>query len=182
MVRIGKVVFGVSLAVACIGTPAQATVVAGFDPANTVWPLSGGPFTVDLVADVSDDVFGWGVDLAMGTGGIVSLDSIAINGALWTAPGSSDDGLAGIGVPPGNSYSGNGLLLCTLTFSPLAIGDTDLFLSDDYPADQTEGWPLDPSGFDTDVTYNTGHIQITPEPAAFSLLVLGGLAVLRRRR
>ena len=182
MTRRWKVALVVLSAVACTTPSAHATVVVGFVDQHTVASLGGGSFTVDIVADISDDVFGWGIDLEIATPGVVQLDSITINSMYWTEPGSSDDGLAGIAVPPGASYSGADLLLCTLEFTPLALGSTGLHLSDDYPSDLTEGWPLDPTGFDADVTYIAGSITIVPEPTALTVLAFGGLFMLGHRR
>ena len=182
MVWKGKVVFGVLLAAACIATPAQATVVCGFDPDASTHGLGGGQFTVDIVADITDvSVFGWGLDLDFSTSGIVQLDSITL-GPLWDEPGSTGDGdgLAGAAFP--DSVSGLDLLLATLTFTPLALGETDLILSHDNPPDLTEGFPLDPTGFEEDETFNLGHITIVPEPATLALLFLSGLVAVRRRR
>jgi hypothetical protein len=36
--------------------------------------------------------------------------------------------------------------------------------------------------WNTDALYTTGELSVTPEPATLSLLALGGLAVIRRRR
>ena len=60
----------------------------------------------------------------------------------------------------------------------------DLTLSDDNPADLSEGFALDPPpiGAFADVIYVPGSITVTPEPASLALLLLGGVACVSRRR
>lgn len=179
MVWKGKVALGALLAVACIAGSAQATVVAGFNPTDSS-VLLGDTVDVQIVADVTDvSIFGWGLDVDYDDQ-LVELENIAI-GPLWDDVGATGDGdgLAGSTFP--DSISGTGLLLATLTFRGVGLGVSPLELSHDNPPDLTEGFPLDPTGFETDETFLLGSIEVTPEPASLALLMLGGLAVIRRR-
>ena len=50
------------------------------------------------------------------------------------------------------------------------------------PGDLTEGFALDPSGFDLDVTFGSATVQALPEAGSALLLALAGVARLARRR
>lgn len=99
-------------------------------------------------------------------------------GPEWVPAFAPDgDGLAGIAFPTG--VSGNDILLATITFSGDAVGETDLFLST-TPQDLTEGFGLDPTGF-AEVSFAPGHVEVIPEPASVSLLVVCCLVVFTRK-
>lgn len=165
----------------CMCSPALVSgqgVRVFFDPSVATVGLNG-TVDINLVADITDPVFGWGLDLLIGTPSITTLTSVAINASVWDAAFAPDgDGLAALSRL--GSTSGNGIVLATLTFSGDAIGQSFLWASD-TPGDPTEGWPLDPTGFDTAV-YEKGSITVTPEPTTLSLLALGALGLIRRRR
>jgi hypothetical protein len=154
---------------------AQATVTVRFEPSDLAVDVSDA-FTLDIVADIPDPVLGWGLDLALDPT-IASLVGVDAIGPLWTPAFAPDgDGLAAIAFP--SSISGNDVLLATLSFSALALGETDLLLSV-TPGDLNEGFPLDPTGF-ADLIFESGHVTV-PEPAAL-LLAAGMLTVMQRRR
>src|SRR5262249_52065103 len=130
-------------------------------------------------------VVGWGLDLTVTQPTLMSLvGAPAIASPPWVPANAPDgDGLAGIAslAPPINgSVSGNNVALATLHFTAKLVGDTDLVLST-TPGDLTEGFALDPSGFDT-VTFQAGHVTVVPEPATVLCLASGLLLTLRRRR
>jgi len=80
-----------------------------------------------------------------------------------------------------NSVTGTSALV-TFSFTAVGIGNA-LFAVGDHNAggDLTEGFALDPSGFGT-VSYSAISINVIPEPATLALLILGGMAAIRRRR
>ncbi len=169
--------------------PADATVVVSLSPANQVVPLVDGTATVDIVAVIpeADAIVGWGLDLDL-FGTSVSVSGSAINEPTWTAVSGVDgDGLAGlVPTPPGTAIWSDpvAIVLATVTLSLDELGTTDLTLSDDNPADLSEGFALDPPpvGAFADVSYQPGSITVIPEPACLMLLMLGGAACVSRRR
>ena len=157
---------------------ATAEVIVSFNP-NPAVTTPGGVVTVDIVANMPDKVLGWGLDLSLSNPGLASVTDITI-GPLWAAsPGNDGDGLAGLHFPP-PGVDGIDVLLATIEFTAgLSTGTTDLILSV-TGGDQSEGFALDPSGFDT-YMLNTGVLNVVPEPTALALLLLGGVAAFRRR-
>jgi hypothetical protein len=148
-----------------------------FEPADQTVGI-GEPITVNLVADVTSPVIGWGLDVIEDTPGIITPSApMTIGPAWWAADTVDGDGLAGLAFP--DSYSGTGILLATFSFTAIAEGDTYLLASYTL-GDDTEGFALDPSGF-ANVEFVPGHITVTPEPAALAMLMIGGLIVSRRR-
>lgn len=171
-----------------IAAPASATIQVSIEPAFQVVPLSAGTTTVDIVAIIpeEDAVVSWGLDLSL-LGSSVSLLSASVNEPTWTAAtGVDGDAFAALAPsPPGTAIwsSPTAILLATVTVSVDALGLTSLVLSDDNPADLTEGFALNPPpvGAFADLIYNSGAINVIPEPASLALLGLGALLVVRRR-
>ncbi|RMF76643.1 MAG: PEP-CTERM sorting domain-containing protein [Planctomycetota bacterium] len=157
---------------------ANANVIVSFDP-NPAVTTPGGVVNVNIVADMTDKILGWGLDLTLSNPGLASITNVTV-GPLWSgSPGNDGDGLAGLHFPP-PGVIGNGILLATVELTAGAsTGTSDLILSV-TPGDQSEGFALDPSGFDT-FTLNTGVLNVVPEPGALALLLLGGVAAFRRR-
>ena len=153
-------------------------VVVRFDPAVKVVGF-GETFTVDIVADITDAVLGWGLDLTIVDTTVVAPDGSPSVGPLWDAAIAPDgDGLVGLTFP--DSVVGSDVLLATLSFSAIGVGETDL-LASVSPNDLTEGFPLDPTGF-SEIVFQPGHVTVTPEPAALFVVTAAGLPLLLRRR
>ncbi|MCK4660127.1 MAG: hypothetical protein KAV82_11450 [Phycisphaerae bacterium] len=151
-----------------LGRPAQASVIVRFDPPDITADL-GDVFNIDIVADISDPVVAWGLDLTIDDESVISLAGEPVIGPDWTAAYAPDgDGLAGVAFP--ESVSGNVILLATMTLSADVIGESDLRVSV-TPGDFNEGFGLDPEGFDT-VTFELGHVTVIPEPVALCFFVV----------
>lgn len=159
-----------------VSLPASAAVIVRFDPPSDIQLLNS-TFTVDIVADITDQVVGWGLDLTIDNPSVVSLGASPSIGGDWIpAPTNDGDELAGLAFPA--SVTGTDILLATITLTADAIGMTGLTLSV-TPGDLSEGFAIDPTGF-ADVTFEPGHIQvIIPEPSTVGILVLGLLLCLR---
>ncbi len=161
--------------------PASAGLVdvtVRFEPsAQTVNP--GDDFCVNLVADITTPVVGWGLDVNLGTPNVLLPVGTPVIGSLWVPAWSPDgDGLAGLAFP--DSVSGAGVLLATLTYHADAIGETDL-LPGVTDGDGTEGFALDPTGLAT-VSFEPGHVSVIPEPSVCAVLAVSGLMGLAHRR
>jgi hypothetical protein len=153
---------------------ASATVSVDFVPGSATTTV-GGTASYDLVATISDPVLGWGLDLVIGDPLIGSLVNVSVDPA-WTAGSADGDGLGGVSFPAGLSGV---VTLATITLQGNAIGTTALDLAI-TAGDLTEGFALDPVGFDADVTLGSGVLNVVPEPASLSLLALAGLLIRRR--
>jgi len=164
-------------AVLLLASPALADTVFGyFNPAVKVANV-GDIFTIDIVADMTNPIVGWGLDLTVTDPMYANRTATdPVIGPDWDPAFAPDlDGLAGLAFPVG--VSGPGILLATVEFQALALGTTNLVLSV-TPGDLTEGFALYPSGFDN-YEFSLGTINVVPEPAALALLALG--ALIRRR-
>lgn len=166
------------LAVGSLGlSAALGDVSVGFDAQDSVILTPGQTVLVDVVADMSDPILAWGLDVTVADPGIATWELISI-GANWIDPGTTidGDGLAGLAFPTG--LTGH-QVLATLRFTGHAEGITGIGLNDDYPTQEDEGFAMDPSGMAT-VLYGVGTIEVLPEPTTLVLLSLG-LALIRRR-
>lgn len=159
-------------------SPAMADVVVSFEPVDQEVALADGQTTVEVWADIAGPVgvIAFGFDIDVLAGASVAFDSFAVAAPWDSIPTPDGDGIAGVMMPPEVGL-GN-VLLGTATFDLLALGLTELGMSDDFPSDLVEGFFLVTGGV-ASVTYGTGTINVVPEPAGLALLVLG--AVLRRR-
>lgn len=161
---------------ACLGTAtAAADVIVSFSPLTDTTTV-GGSVAYEIRADLTNPILGWGLDLSLSNPAVASVTGVAVGGS-WTAASGDGDGLGGLAFPSG--ISGANILLATVTLEGDAIGSTDLLLSV-TPGDQTEGFALDPIGFDGNVTLGSGELNVVPEPASLMLIGLGALALRRR--
>lgn len=157
----------------CLGGPAQGGLTVRFDtPERTVG--LGEVFTMDILADVGEPLVGWGLDLSFDPS-ILSLPVPPAIGPRWFPAGAPDgDGLAGLAFV--NGVSGADVLLASITFSAVTLGETDLMLST-TAGDLTEGFALDPTGF-AEPVFQGAHVSVVPEPptvflCAIALSVIG---------
>ncbi len=176
--RIRNLSVGVLLLVVCCATSiAKATVTVTLDiPSEAV---VGEMFEVQIVADLTNPVLGWGLDFESDAPSVAAITNVEV-GADWLPVATSDgDGLAGAAFP--SPIQGSQILLATLTLEALTEGEIQLSVSDDHPVDLTEGFALDPNGFDT-VNYEPMTLTVVPEPVTSAVLGIAGIATVARRR
>ena len=138
--------------------PASAgTVTVRFDPSSSVVGV-GETVSISIVADMSDPVVGWGLDLAFDDSVVGLVGDPNLGSVWWSAHASDDDGLVGLAFP--DSVSGLDVVLASLEVAGLAPGQTSLDLGT-TPDDLTEGMPLDPNGFDT-LLVEAGQVTVVP--------------------
>jgi hypothetical protein len=175
------------LAVLLLGLagPAAAQVEVRVEAPGSPVAL-GSSFDVEIFANVmGDPVLAWGLDLDV-VPALLSLQGSPVIDGVWNVPVTAPDGdgLAGAYFPPvGQSGLQGDLRLATLTFQAIAPGLASLDLSA-TASDLTEGFALDPSGFELDVAFLSAVVSIVPEPGTALLLGFGlaGLSVLARRQ
>jgi hypothetical protein len=188
--------FSLALAIGllvCSSAPASVPIEVTWDPATCrIIDGIGLQGSLSIYADVPTDtpIVAWGLDLYFDEA-IVSVSSITY-GADWSEvshdPTAQDliDGvdynMAAISLFPPGGLAGH-VLLANLTFTGLAIGDTDLVLGAHNPPDLSEGFAQSPPPSGVFVPFNAaiGCIEVVPEPATLFLLGFAGLAVIRRR-
>lgn len=160
-------------------SPASAAVIARVVAPASV-PL-GGFFDVELRADLGLPTLGWGLDLGYDPA-ILQISGAPSLGSDWDAFTAPDgDGLAGVYFPPsGAGLTGDDVLLAVVPFQALALGMVQLSLSATL-VDLSEGFALDPEGFDLDVVFQSAQVTVVPEPGS-AALTLCGLAALAARR
>lgn len=143
----------------------------------------GNTFTVDLMADITDPVGGFGLDVSFDTS-ILSLIGLPAIGSSWLPAIAPDgDGLAGFAPFTlfGPQLSGSGITLATLTFQAVDFGTTTLAASM-TPNDFTEGFPLPfpalPGSFAAvNFTNSSLTVDSAPVPEPATMLLFGtGLA------
>jgi hypothetical protein len=163
-----------------LAAPAAGTVVLRLDPGR-FFHDPGDLFAVDLLADLSDPVLGFGLDLHFDPEVVAPVGDPTIGPDWFPVTAPDGDGLAGAAFPAG--VVGDGVQLVTLTFEALSAGDAGFWMGF-TPGDLTEGFALDPFGRDTVVYESAPRVQVVPEPSTALLLALGlaGIASLRARR
>lgn len=170
--------FALILAAAAIliGSPASANTIVSVSPADTEVQL-GDTFDVFVIADFSNAVAGWGLDVDASDDTLLSVVNVQIADPWVSANAADGDQLVGLAYP--DLVQGDAVLLATITYSADHIGMTTLTPGTTV-GDFTEGFPLFPTGFD-DAEYQPGTVNIVPEPATYAMLVFAGVAWLRRR-
>jgi len=158
----------------------SGAVTVSFLPSDSVVAL-GDTFSVDIVADFTDPVLGWGLDVSFDTS-ILALNGSPTISPLWTPTFAPDgDGLAALAFS--NPVSGTGVLLATLSFDAIDFGTSDLMASVTM-GDLSEGFPLVTGGFDN-LTVVAGSVTAVPIPAAVWLFgsgLIGLIGIARRRK
>jgi hypothetical protein len=164
-----------------IATPASALVIAYVTPASSV-QAQGASFQVGVYADFSvpagaTGLLGFGLDLGYDHALISLVGAPQLGPGFTGFSGPDGDGLGGIAT---SALPGGTLLLAMLNFHADAPGTSPLLLSV-TAGDLTEGFALDPTGFDS-VQYVGGQVTVVPEPGSFALLgaALAALAFARR--
>lgn len=173
--------FAVALCMLLATPTANASVIVSVVPAQQTVNI-GDTFSVQIIADMSLPIVGWGLDFDVVDDSIVSIVTTPTIGPLWFGVGTPDgDGLAGLAFP--NPVSGNGILLATIQLLADEFGETDLLLS--YTSgDLTEGFALQQPGQFDSVEFIGGHVTVVPAPGALVAVLVGcgGLITRHGRR
>lgn len=162
-----------------VGVPMlSGSVVVRIEPSKSTVQLDE-QFSAVIVADISQPVVGWGLDLAFNKQVLaqVGMPTIASSWqSVFSLDGDGLSALASSGVE-----SGIGIELATITFRAQDLGQTDLSLAM-TPGDATEGFPLYPSGYDS-VSFAGARVTVVPEPCTGLLMLLlpTGYVLLQRR-
>jgi len=172
----------VGLFILGITSSALAHTHVYFNPGSDTVVI-GDSFSIDILANITNPILGFGLDLTFSDNSILTFDGYSVGTGFFQTPPDLDPeiDLGALAMP--SSISGAGVLLACLDFTAAACGDTDLLLSATF-GDFTEGFPLDPFGFDT-WTYDSGNISVSvvPEPSTLLLALFGliGLVAVRKK-
>ena len=172
-----KAVPAVALLALIAAAPAFATVNVYFVPQNSSIPTIGNTTNVEIRADFTDAIIGWGLDVNVTNPGVADLTGFTV-GPLWDPQLASPDTVLLGGTSITDVGPGANILLATLTFQAFGNGVTPISLSAN---DFDEGFlKNDFVTFDTTIFCN-GTVTV-PEPASLVLVAVGGLLAIRRRR
>jgi hypothetical protein len=165
-------------ALACSSATASAHVIVRVEPMTQV-VARGDTFAVELRADFSTPVVGWGLDFNISDAAVAITISPPDIGSTWIGLNAADgDDLAALAFP--SPVVGNDVLLATIQLKALHIGQTDLIVTA-TEGDLTEGFPLPtPGAFDTATLVN-GSVIVIPAPAS-AILFMGVVGRRQRRR
>ena len=172
-----KAVPAIALLALIAATPAYATVTLNFVPQNSVIPTIGNTTNVEIRADFTQAVVGWGLDLNVANPGVADMTGFTI-GPAWDPQLASIDGVLLGGTSLVDVGPGTNILLATLTFQAFGNGVTPISLSAN---DIDEGFLLNDFVTFDSVNFANGTVTV-PEPATLVLVALGGLLVQRRTR
>ena len=164
------------LLVLAIPQATLALTIVRFEPSFASVDV-GESVTIDVVADFSAPIVGFGFDLDL-TSAILTFDAAPIIGLLWIPVAAPDgDGLAGLTFSGG--IVGTGILLATIQLQGLTTGTAQLVASA-TAGDLTEGFALVGFGFD-EVLFESASLLVVPELST-AMLVACGLALIGRPR
>ncbi len=149
-----------------LATKAQATATVFLElPASP--PIVGELFDVQIVANLPNAVLGWGLDFEIAMSDVAATTGVEIGGSWLSIATADGDGLGGVAFP--DPVSDQHVVLATISLEALAEGTTELILSDNHLTDLTEGFALEPDGFES-VEYVSSNLTVIPEPSVISLL------------
>ena len=179
------------VAIVLVGGFAASSALAGtvmFDPPKQEVGPGGGSSTFNVWVEQSDLGSFNSVDMIIGS---VDLDVVAwefdpgfIDKTLFTSasiPASppvypSDAQVGGFAVDP--IVPPNLIGWVTVESFGLPLGSYDVMVDSDFDGGRSKL----ALGVDTEPLFGSGTVNVVPEPAALSLLGLGALALLRRRK
>lgn len=171
--------------------PAMADITVSLNPQDQVVNLADTTVAfVDIVASIPelDAITGFGLDLAFDASLLgTATPTLGAQFVPYGGGTPDGDGLGGLAVFSEIPVWGDDVHLATVQFDLTGhYGVSPLIMSDDNPADLTEGFAVvpPPYGVFADVVYVAGSIETIPSPSAATLGLLGlfSLGLARRRR
>jgi hypothetical protein len=150
-----------------------------------------GSMFVWVAAEDGQTIRAMSIDIASSDLSIIEATDHVVDASRWQSAGTGDLNVApdrlvddsnSVAITSGTGIVGNTLVLHSeVQFTATAIGSTDLQLARGFEGFVDGGFVDIP---DTEITYGGGTVNVAvPEPSAISLLGLGAIAgVMRRRR
>jgi len=193
--------FGVVAGILCMLPGLASAGILFTVPDVSVLNTSGSTsLTVTVTIDTSTVVTGYDLSLVLapqaGATGTVALGTTSQAGTNYILTGSHSFDLGVVTDPNTAVFVNSGLLsgseavsgtknliTLNLVIGATALGNWDLKLVQENPVTHEIITGLIDGSYDkyTGESYDDGVITVTPEPATVGLLVLGGLALIRRR-